>query len=192
MGVPAIDCLSAFPSNNPPGRAPPITTATTALVGNLRIEDPMPMDIDVDYNNEAVANTIIPAFLQVQPPCEFAPVIISKKRRRSMSPSKEMELAQPRIKRSCIPLVKSFAAQLFAGIEAILDSDDDGDFYFEDNRHDDQMDILFDLTPTLSIPAGEAREVTIRETSTKGRRLRKELESSLDGRYWVARLAAWR
>ena len=109
-----------------------------------------------------------------------------------MSPSKEMELAQPRIKRSCIPSVKSFAAQLFAGIEAILDLDDDGDFYFEDNRHDDQMNISFDLTPTLSIPAGEAREVTIREMSTKGRRLRKELESSLDGRYWVARLAAWR
>jgi hypothetical protein len=45
--------------------------------------------------------------------------------------------------------------------------------------------------PLLSI-SGAAREVPPRETSTKGRRLRKELESSLDGDYWAMTSAAWR
>ena len=58
--------------------------------------------------------------------------------------------------------------------------------------NDDQMDTSSDLTPTLSIPAGGAREVPPRETSTKGQRLRKELESSLDGRYWALRSATRR
>ncbi len=54
-----------------------------------------------------------------------------------------------------------------------------------DNRPNDPMDISGDLPP-LSI-SGAAREVPPRETSTKGRRLRKELESSLDGCYWAMR-----
>ncbi len=43
----------------------------------------------------------------------------------------------------------------------------------------------------LSI-SGAAREVPPRETSTKGRRLCKELESSFDGRYWAMTSAARR
>ena len=87
------------------------------------------------------------------------------------------------------------------------DSEDDGsEWYFSlspisdnsgysedddvDNRPDDLMDISGDLPP-LSI-SGAAREVPPRETSTKGRRLRKELESSLDGCYWAMRLATRR
>jgi len=171
---------------------------------------------------------------------ERANVITSKKRRCSVSPSEEMELGQPRTKRSRIPLVNAFAPQLIAGIEAIppvsthsvehpssqdglLSSNDPPDNVFksvEDNEevdlailpastnsvehsssqdeveeslvlglNDDQMDTSSDLTPTLSIPAGEAREVPPRETSTKGRRLLKELESSLDGHYWTVMVA---
>ena len=87
------------------------------------------------------------------------------------------------------------------------DSEDDGsEWYFSlspisdnsgysedddvDNRPDDLMDISGDL-PLLSI-SGAAREVPPRETSAKGRRLRKELESSLDGCYWAMRLATRR
>jgi len=87
------------------------------------------------------------------------------------------------------------------------DSEDDGsEWYFSlspisdnsgysddddvDNRPDDPMDISGDLPP-LSI-SGAAREVPPRETSTKGRRLRKELESSLDGCYWAMRSATRR
>ncbi len=87
------------------------------------------------------------------------------------------------------------------------DSEDDGsEWYFSlspisdnsgysddddvDNRPDDPMDILGDLPP-LSISRA-AREVPPRETSTKGRRLRKELESSLDGCYWATRSATRR
>ena len=87
------------------------------------------------------------------------------------------------------------------------DSEDDGsEWYFSlspisdnsgysddddvDNRPDDPMDISGNL-PLLSI-SGAAREVPPRETSAKGRRLRKELESSLDGCYWAMRLATRR
>ena len=87
------------------------------------------------------------------------------------------------------------------------DSEDDGsEWYFSlspfldnsgysddddiDNRPNDPMDISGDLPP-LSI-SGAAREVPPRETSTKGRRLRKELESSLDGCYWAMRSATRR
>ena len=65
-------------------------------------------------------------------------------------------------------------------------SDDDD----VDNRPDDPMDILGNL-PHLSI-SGAAREVPPRETSTKGQRLRKELESSLDSCYWAMRSATRR
>jgi hypothetical protein len=36
MGVPAINCLSAFPGDEPPGRTSPYTTATTVFVDELR------------------------------------------------------------------------------------------------------------------------------------------------------------
>ena len=52
--------------------------------------------------------------------------------------------------------------------------------------------ISFDPTPPLSIPGAAREEQPSRESSTKGRRLRKELESSLDGGYWAMSSAARR
>ena len=70
------------------------------------------------------------------------------------------------------------------------DLEDESDSDDVDNRPNDPMDISGNLPP-LSI-SGAAREVPPRETSTKGRRLRKELESSLDGCYWAMRSATRR
>ena len=79
-------------------------------------------------------------------------------------------------------------SEWYFSLSPILDSYSDNDDV--DNRPDDPMDISGDLPP-LSI-SGAAREVPPRETSTKGRRLRKELESSLDGCYWAMRSATRR
>ena len=110
-----------------------------------------------------------------------------------------MELARPRAKRRRNASDEEFFGQLCAKLaesqvgdsEDESDSEDDGsDDDDVDNRPDDPMDISGDLPP-LSI-SGAAREVPPRETSTKGRRLRKELESSLDGCYWAMRSATRR
>ena len=118
----------------------------------------------------------------------------------SRSHEKEMKLARPRAKRRRNASDKEFFGQLRAKLMAVSqvgdsedesDSEDDGsDDDDVDNRPDDPMDISGDLPP-LSI-SGAAREVPPRETSTKGRRLRKELESSLDGDYWAMTSTAWR
>ena len=117
----------------------------------------------------------------------------------SRSHEKEMELARPRAKRRRNASDEEFVGQLSAKLMAVSqvgdledesDSENDGSDLFVDNRPDDPMDISGDLPP-LSI-SGAAREVPPRETSTKGRRLRKELESSLDGCCWAMRSATRR
>jgi hypothetical protein len=130
---------------------------------------------------------------RVRRPCCSVKVIDSR------SHEKEMELARPRAKRRRNASDEEFFGQLCAKLaesqvgdsEDESDSEDDGsDDDDVDNRPDDPMDISGDLPP-LSI-SGAAREVPPRETSTKGRRLRKELESSLDGCYWAMRSATRR
>jgi hypothetical protein len=130
---------------------------------------------------------------RVRRPCCSVKVIDSR------SHEKEMELARPRAKRRRNASDEEFVGQLSAKLMAVSqvgdsedesDSEDDGSDLFVDNRPDDPMDISGDL-PLLSI-SGAAREVPPRETSTKGRRLRKELESSLDGCYWAMRSATRR
>jgi hypothetical protein len=156
-----------------------------------------PMDIDVDDSNDTIANTAIPAVLQARlqwtdvPYVEQWPAIHSFT---FLPPSKvyvpafDMEAVA-----STRPIFILGATKDVPCETSVILSDDPPGNTVEsvvDNEevdlaglNDDQMDTSSDLTPTLSIPAGGAREVPPRETSTKGQRLRKELESSLDGRY---------
>jgi len=198
MGVPAIDCLSVFPSDDPPGRAPPTTTATTVLVDELRVEDPMPMDIDVDDSNDTVANTVIPAVLQARLQWTNVPYVEPRPAIHSFTFLPPSEVNVPAFDREAVASTPLF---IFGATRDVVSDDPPGNAVesAEDNEevdlaglNDDQMDTSSDLTPTLSIPAGGAREVPPCETSTKGRRLRKELESSLDGRYWAVRSATRR
>ena len=205
MGVPAIDCLSVFPSDDPPCRAPPTTTATTVLVNELRAEDPMPMDIDVDDSNDTVANTVIPAVLQARLQWTNVPYVEPRPAIHSFTFLPPSEVNVPAFDREAVASTPLFIFGATRDVpcetSVILSDDPPGNAVesAEDNEevdlaglNDDQTDTSSDQTPTLSIPAGGAREVPPRETSTKGRRLRKELESSLDGRYWAVRSATRR
>jgi hypothetical protein len=61
MGAPAIDCLSAFPGDEPPGRTSPYTTATAVCVDELReavIEEDESYDTIEESNEEEWHDTI--------------------------------------------------------------------------------------------------------------------------------------
>ena len=165
-----------------------------------------PMDIDVDDSNDTVANVAIPAVHQARLQWTDVPYIEQRPAIHSFTFSPPSEVNVPAFNMEAVASTRPifiFGATRDVPCETsvILSDDPPGNTVESvvDNEevdlaglNDDQMDTSSDLTPTLSIPAGGAREVPPRETSTKGRRLRKELESSLDGRYWALRSATRR
>ena len=62
MGVPSIDCLSAFPGDEPPGRTSPYTTATAVFVDELReavTEEDELHDNMEERNEEELYDTVV-------------------------------------------------------------------------------------------------------------------------------------